>query len=388
MPIVAVTGATGKSGQYFVMEFQKHHPKDYQFRFLVRHSTSSQTGNKGRELLKEIGGEIYEADITKLEELDGLFVTEHGKKVDTLLHIASVLWSPYIVPVALKHGASRLILVHTTGIYSKYKAAGEAYRVTEREINRQVEELRRQGKDISVTYLRPTMIYGDLEDGNISVFMQMVYKLRLMPVINGAKYDLQPVWCGDLGKAYYDVLVNPEKTNNGDYILSGGAPIQLIDIFKIMAKELGVKNGDGPLRSVVEEASHNNRKIIYYGRVSNAEMLAIQGKADLLVCPRKKDDFTTKYTFPSKVLEYICSGVPVLSNRLPGIPDEYEQYITFAKSERPKDWATAINDVFTHNEVYREKAESARKEVLIKKSWHEQTRRVIETMCNHRVVIK
>ncbi len=242
MPIVAVTGATGKSGQYFVMELQKHRLEGYQFRFLVRHSTSSQTGNKGRELLKEIGGEIYEADITKPEELDSLFVTERGEKVDTLLHIASVLWSPYIVPVALKHGVSRLILVHTTGIYSKYKAAGEAYRVTEREIHRQVEELRRHGKNISVTYLRPTMIYGDLEDGNISIFMKMVYKLRLMPVINGAKYDLQPVWCGDLGKAYYDVLVNPEKTDNKDYILSGGAPIQLIDIFKIMAKELGVKN--------------------------------------------------------------------------------------------------------------------------------------------------
>ena len=242
MPIVAVTGATGKSGQYFVKELQKQKPEGYKFRFLVRHSTMSHTGNKGRELLRSIGGEICEADITKPEELDALFTTESGEKVDTLLHIASVLWSPYIVPVALKHGVKRLILVHTTGIYSKYKAAGEAYRVTEKEINRQVDELKRQGKDISVTYLRPTMIYGDLEDGNISVFMNMVYKLRLMPVINGARYDLQPVWCGDLGKAYYQVLVHPEKTNNKDYILSGGAPIQLIDMFKTIGKYLGVKN--------------------------------------------------------------------------------------------------------------------------------------------------
>lgn len=241
MPIVAVTGATGKSGQHFVREIQKCHPEGYQFRFLVRRSTTSKTGQKGRELLKEIGGEIFEADIRKPDELEGLFTTENGEAVDTLLHIASVLWSPYIVPVALKHGVSRLILVHTTGIYSKYKKAGEAYRTTEIEINRQVEELRKQGRNISVTYLRPTMIYGDLEDGNISVFMKMIYKLRIMPVINGAKYDLQPVWCGDLGKAYYNVLMNPEKTNDKEYILSGGAPIQLIDIFRVMSKKLGVK---------------------------------------------------------------------------------------------------------------------------------------------------
>lgn len=242
MPIVVVTGATGKSGQYFVREIQKRQPEGFHFRFLVRRVTTSKTGQKGRELLKKIDGEIYEADIRKPDELEDLFATQNGEKVDTLLHIASVLWSPYIVPVALKHGVSRLILVHTTGIYSKYKKAGEAYRVMEKEINRQVEEFRNQGKNISVTYLRPTMVYGDLEDGNISVFMKMVYKLRVMPVINGAKYDLQPVWCGDLGKAYYNVLMNPEKTNGKEYILSGGAPIQLIEIFRIMSKKLGVKN--------------------------------------------------------------------------------------------------------------------------------------------------
>ena len=38
------------------------------------------------------------------------------------------------------------------------------------------------------------------------------------------------------------MLVHPEKTNNKDYILSGGAPIQLLDMFKTMGKYLGVKN--------------------------------------------------------------------------------------------------------------------------------------------------
>ena len=242
MPIVAVTGATGKSGQCFVQELESHWPAGYAFRFLVRHSTTSQTGKRGRELLRRIGGEVCEADITRPEELEALFTTESGEKVDTLLHIAGVLWSPCIVPVALKHGVNRLILVHTAGIYSRYRAAGETYREIEKEINRQVNALRAQGRDVSVTYLRPTMIYGDLEDGNMSVFMHMVRRLRLMPVINGARYDLQPVWCGDLGRAYYQVLVSPDRTNNKDYILSGGVPIQLIDIFKTLGRYLGVKN--------------------------------------------------------------------------------------------------------------------------------------------------
>ena len=110
-----------------------------------------------------------------------------------------------LVQAAIRNGVERLILVHTTGIYSKYKAAGEGYRQIEAKIDKIVE-----GKNIQLTYLRPTMIYGNVRDANVVIFMRMVDKLRIFPVVNGAKYELQPVWCGDLGKAYYQVLMNPK----------------------------------------------------------------------------------------------------------------------------------------------------------------------------------
>lgn len=145
--------------------------------------------------------------------------------------------SEKLVEVAVRYGVSRLVLVHTTGIYSKYKAAGEEYRQIETRIERMIED-----KNITLTYLRPTMIYGNIHDGNVVIFMKMVDKLRLFPVVNGARYELQPVWCGDLGKAYYQVLMHPETATKRGYNLSGGSPIQLIDMFKVMAKYLGVKN--------------------------------------------------------------------------------------------------------------------------------------------------
>lgn len=153
------------------------------------------------------------------------------------MHIASIGLSSQLVELAVKHGVKRLILVHTTGIYSKYKAAGEGYRQIENHIEKLVD-----GLDIQLTYLRPTMIYGNINDKNVSVFMKMVDKLRIFPVVNGAKYELQPVWCGDLGKAYYQVLINPKTATKRNYNLSGGRPIMLIDMLKVMAKELGVTN--------------------------------------------------------------------------------------------------------------------------------------------------
>jgi nucleoside-diphosphate-sugar epimerase len=86
------------------------------------------------------------------------------------------------------------------------------------------------------------MIYGNMNDHNISVFVKMVDKLRIFPVVNHAKYELQPVWCGDLGKAYHQVLMHADVTRGKNYNLSGGAPIMLIDVFRTIAKQLGVQN--------------------------------------------------------------------------------------------------------------------------------------------------
>lgn len=154
-----------------------------------------------------------------------------------LLHISGIGSSVVLTEPAVKSGIKRLIFVHTTGIYSKYKAAGEMYRIIEKKVEQLID-----GTDIQLTYLRPTMIYGNINDHNVAIFMKMVDKLRLFPVVSGAKYELQPVWCGDLGKAYYQVLMNPEKANRRNYNLSGGRPILLIDMLKVMAKYLDVKN--------------------------------------------------------------------------------------------------------------------------------------------------
>ena len=154
-----------------------------------------------------------------------------------LLHIAGIHSSLILVEPAVKNRIKRLILVHTTGIYSKYKAAGGMYRIIEKTIEDMIE-----GPDMQLTYLRPTMIYGNIHDKNVIVFMKMVDKLRVFPVVDHAKYELQPVWCGDLGKAYYQVLMNPKTAIKRNYNLSGGRPIQLIEMFKVMAQYLGVTN--------------------------------------------------------------------------------------------------------------------------------------------------
>ncbi len=245
MFVVAVTGVTGKSGQYFVKRLLHECEKltEYKFKFLCRKSDTSKN-QSGYELLKDariqnkLNVEIVDADLTCPEQVKSAF----GEKVDMLLHVAGIKFTKAVVPIAMECGVDNLVLVHTTGIYSKYKAAGEGYRQIESEMRALVSEYKEKGREIALTILRPTMIYGDLNDCNVSTFIKMVNKYRLFPTINGARYDLQPVWCKDLGDAYYSVITNWHVTKNKEYILSGGAPIQLRDMFKEIASQLGVKN--------------------------------------------------------------------------------------------------------------------------------------------------
>ena len=185
---------------------------------------------------EKVESRLQDVEIRRGSFLDKDFLTESLKDADTVIHIAGIYWSRKVVDAAVKNHVHRLILVHTTGIYSRYKAAGEEYR----QIDSYVEEQCRQA-GIILTILRPTMIYGNVTDQNVVQFIKMVDKFPLMPVVRGAKYELQPVHYKDLGKAYFDVLINEAVTADKNYVLSGGEVIQLRDMLTVIGEKLGKK---------------------------------------------------------------------------------------------------------------------------------------------------
>ncbi len=233
MEKVLITGITGNSGQYFLDELLVAFPENVSIRALVRSSSN----RKKLEKLAENGCplEIFEGN---LSDADSLKAMTAG--VDTVFHIAGIGSSLNLVRASLANGVKRFILVHTTGIYSKYKAAGEWYRKTEAEIRNMI-----AGKDIDLTILRPTMIYGSLNDENMVKFIKMTDKLRFFPMVKGGHYALQPVHQQDLGIAYLQVLnmllSGSVETGDREYILSGGTVIDLIDIMRLISDYLGKK---------------------------------------------------------------------------------------------------------------------------------------------------
>jgi len=229
---VIITGITGKSGRYFLKEMIDHavELQGINFRLAIRESSYSKIPNCHNLDIEKVLGDLEDERFVK-----ELVKTENETM---LFHIAGIDKSLQLVQAALQNDyIKRIVLVHTSGIYSKYKSASKVYEDIESEIYDLVRD-----KNICLTILRPTMIYGTLDDNNVAVFIKMVDRLKLFPTVNGAKYELQPVWCGDLGKAYFQVMMHEKETRNRNYILSGGSPIMLIDMFHTIENYLGKKN--------------------------------------------------------------------------------------------------------------------------------------------------
>lgn len=227
--MILVTGITGKSGTWFLKRLmeEKESLTATRFRVIVRNSSNVELiDNSGLQIEKVYG------DLNDIS-----FIEKSMKGISTVLHIAGIHMSLNVVEAAIRNDVKRLILVHTTGIYSKYKSANAEYLETEKHIEKII-----ANRNIVLTILRPTMIYGNLSDKNVSIFIKMVDNLRFFPVINHARYPLQPVYEKDLGEAYYKVLVNADATRNKNYILSGKEPILLIDMLKIIGIYLKKKN--------------------------------------------------------------------------------------------------------------------------------------------------
>lgn len=137
--------------------------------------------------------------------------------------------------------------------------------------------------------------------------------------------------------------------------------------------------GDGELKSTVINASKKNDRICYHGKVGNDKMMIIQANSDLLICPRCSDNYTTKYTFPSKILEYMCVGVPVICNPLSGIPKEYDKYLCYCKSETREEWANTILNILGENyAMYKKNALEAKNNFIKEKTWNAQCKKVVK----------
>lgn len=85
--------------------------------------------------------------------------------------------------------------------------------------------------------------------------------------------------------------------------------------------------GSGDMEKYMPHFMDKDNRIRYKGVVLNNEVINCQREATLLLNPRPTKEAFTKFSFPSKNMEYMVSGTPIVTTQLPGMPKEYYQFV-------------------------------------------------------------
>lgn len=109
--------------------------------------------------------------------------------------------------------------------------------------------------------------------------------------------------------------------------------------------------GGGSYSEEFRKKCSEYKNVKYLGVMNNNRIVEEQRRATVLVNPRLTDYEYTKYSFPSKNMEYMSSGTPVLTTKLPGMPEEYNNYVYLFQNETVEGMASAIKDVFGNTDI-------------------------------------
>lgn len=136
--------------------------------------------------------------------------------------------------------------------------------------------------------------------------------------------------------------------------------------------------GDGDYVDKLKEIAKTHPDVHYMGIAPNSEIVKAELAATLLVNPRPSHEEYTKYSFPSKNMEYMASGTPVLTTCLPGMPDDHKPYVYFIEQEDAEGIRTALQQVLSQDtEVLHAFGSRAKEFILKEKNNRTQAAKVI-----------
>ena len=141
--------------------------------------------------------------------------------------------------------------------------------------------------------------------------------------------------------------------------------------------------GPGDYVKELKEIAESDDRVFYGGMLMNSQIIEKEMDATLLVNPRPTNEEYVKYSFPSKNMEYMASGTPVLTTKLPGMPREYETHVYLIEEETDAGVAAALTAALSHSEEELfQKGREARAFVLEQRNNVVQAAKILEMLKN------
>lgn len=223
--MLLITGLTGRSGSAFYdVLCRNRYPEP--IRVVVRKTTNLDMFRDTPLDLEFCVGDIEDTD----------FLSKALEGCDTVFHIASKrMIQPLADAISRTPCVRNAIMVSSTIVYSNYYRT--AYLGDDEAVC--IEKFQKRG--IKYLFLRPTMIFGLKNDGNISQFIRWFLKYPVFPIVGKGKATIQPVSRLDLAEAYYLVLTHFPQIQCTEYIASGERSMTLMEMFQTICSCAGSK---------------------------------------------------------------------------------------------------------------------------------------------------
>jgi len=185
---------------------------------------------------------------------------------------------------------------------------------------------------------------------------------------------------------FAEALPELTKPETKPYFFFGGALYERYGVLNMIEAFRQIKTdrelliaGHGPLIARIQEITKEDTRIHYLGMLSREEVHKYEQHADLNINPRLFDENLDKYSVPSKVLEYLASGAPLLSTLHSALRDEFCGEAIWVKDGSVDELRKAMNLFLNvHNDDMKKKALLAKEKVLAKYGLENQGKLIYE----------
>ncbi|MEH0972535.1 glycosyltransferase family 4 protein [Micromonospora sp. CPCC 205546] len=120
---------------------------------------------------------------------------------------------------------------------------------------------------------------------------------------------------------------------------------RLVEAFRgLPAPDLRLRvYGRGELEQWLREQAAVDPRIAPPELLPRETLLPRLARAAVLVNPRPVGQDFVRWSFPSKLIEYLSTGVPVVTTRLPGIPGDYAPWLVLADTDTAEGLREAVD---------------------------------------------
>ena len=151
-----------------------------------------------------------------------------AKRCDVLVNLASLGFghAPVIIAAAGRAGIPRAVFVSTTAVTTTLAATSKRVRLLAEQAIREAA--------FDWTILRPTMIYGDPGDRNLSRLLPLLRRAPVLPIPGGRNLQ-QPVHAADVADAVLAAAERPAAAGH-TYDVAGPEPLTFAELLRTSAR--------------------------------------------------------------------------------------------------------------------------------------------------------